>query len=92
VSSTTDRECVDGPADALALEQAELNRRPEVDPAVQPGQGRLPGGLAEGVELASRQPALVVGVVDEGVAATEQVGEDRGRGAGLNRMAGRPGT
>jgi hypothetical protein len=86
VSSTADRECVDGPADALALEQAELNRRPEMDPAVQPGQGRLSGGMAEGVEPAGRQPALVMRVVDEGVAATEQIAEDRGRGAGLNRV------
>ncbi len=40
MSSVTDRECVDGPADALALEEAPLYGRPEMDPAVQPGEGR----------------------------------------------------
>jgi hypothetical protein len=84
---SSQRQCRGPFTDATALHETALDRRPEVDSAVQPGDGRFRSGLVEGREASGRQPTPIVGVVHERD-NPELRGKDRSCGGRLHRVAG----
>lgn len=74
-------------SDAPALVHSKVDGRSEVDAAVEARDRGFIGAGAEGREAARRQSPVVVGVVNEGSAITEEISHDLESGTGLDGMA-----